>query len=506
MSHQVLPSDRWPLFELRASILDGGRTRLHFSFDFLVGDAWSLQVLLPRAEPRLTTSARAELPPLAVSFRDYVVAISRLEEWPGYQRALDYWRARLADLPPAPELPLAMSPAALATPHFARHAGRLATADWQRLKERAARGGLTPSGLLLAAFAEVLTVWTKSPRFTINVTLFNRLPLHPEVTQLVGDFTSLTLLAIDNSRPAPFGERAQRVQTQLCDDLDHARSRGIRVLRELARRAGRPGAGHHAGGLHQHPRPRRRRARRWPGWREAELGFVVSQTPQVWLDHQVLEEPPGPPIAGTWSRSCSRPGWSRRCSRPTSGCWSGWPPTRRPGSDAAPCWRRSAELALYAAANATAGPVPDGLLHDPFAARRRPPARGGGDRGDLTLTYGELARRANALARQLRALGAAADCLVAVVMEKGWEQSSACSRILPRRGLPAGRPGPARGPPQLPARERRRRDRPHPAPCSRRARVAGRGAPPRIPRPAPDEDGGPLPAGRFPAGRRTSPT
>ncbi len=47
MSHQVLPSDRWPLYELRASLLDGGRVRLHFSFDFLVGDAWSLQVLLP---------------------------------------------------------------------------------------------------------------------------------------------------------------------------------------------------------------------------------------------------------------------------------------------------------------------------------------------------------------------------------------------------------------------------------------------------------------------------
>ena len=33
MSHQVLPTDRWPLFEIRASLLSGGRVRLHMSFD-----------------------------------------------------------------------------------------------------------------------------------------------------------------------------------------------------------------------------------------------------------------------------------------------------------------------------------------------------------------------------------------------------------------------------------------------------------------------------------------
>jgi non-ribosomal peptide synthetase component F len=37
---------------------------------------------------------------------------------------------------------------------------------------RAAHVGLTPSGALLAAFAEILTVWSKSPRFTLNLALF----------------------------------------------------------------------------------------------------------------------------------------------------------------------------------------------------------------------------------------------------------------------------------------------------------------------------------------------
>src|SRR6185295_12797140 len=291
MSHQVLPSDRWPLYELRASLLDGDRVRLHFSFDFLIGDAWSLQVLLP--ELSLAYHGRElELQPLALSFRDYVLALAALEESAVYRRAFDYWMARLNDFPSAPELPLAMNPEAVRRPTFVRHPGRLETAKWQRLKERAARSGLTPSGLLLSAYAEVLTVWSKTPRFAINVTLFNRLPLHPQVAELVGDFTSLTLLAIDNSRPAPFSERAQRVQTQLFEDLDHSAVSGIRVLRELSRRQG----GH---GPTMMPviftstltqiSPREALA----GLGEAELGFVISQTPQVWLDHQVLEDPLG---------------------------------------------------------------------------------------------------------------------------------------------------------------------------------------------------------------------
>ncbi|HSS52915.1 MAG TPA: amino acid adenylation domain-containing protein, partial [Thermoanaerobaculia bacterium] len=237
MSHQVLPSDVWPLYELRASLLGDDQVRLHLSFDFLIGDAWSLQLLL--SELSLVYLGReAELRPLSLSFRDYVLATSAMEDWPVYRQALAYWTERLDDFPPAPDLPLAMNPEAMGTPVFARHSGHLGAESWQRLKERAARGGLTPSGVLLAVFAEVLTVWSKSPRFTINLTLFNRLPLHPEVNELVGDFTSLTLLAVDNSEPAPFGQRAQRIQKQLFEDLDHSALSGIRVLRELARRRG----------------------------------------------------------------------------------------------------------------------------------------------------------------------------------------------------------------------------------------------------------------------------
>ncbi|WP_198648531.1 condensation domain-containing protein [Cyanothece sp. BG0011] len=34
MSHQVLPWDKWPLFEFRATLLDENKIRLHISYDY----------------------------------------------------------------------------------------------------------------------------------------------------------------------------------------------------------------------------------------------------------------------------------------------------------------------------------------------------------------------------------------------------------------------------------------------------------------------------------------
>ncbi|HEV7514898.1 MAG TPA: amino acid adenylation domain-containing protein, partial [Thermoanaerobaculia bacterium] len=72
-----------------------------------------------------------------------------------------------------------------------------------------------------------------------------------------------------------------------------------------------------------------------------------------------------------------------------------------------------------------------GLLHEPFTARAaREPERVAVLAGDLHWSYGELSRRAVGLARRLRELGAAPNTLVAVVMEKGWEQVVAVLAIL----------------------------------------------------------------------------
>jgi amino acid adenylation domain-containing protein len=434
MSHQVLPSDRWPLFEVRASRLDEERTRFHISFDFLIGDAWSWQILT-RDLVRFYQEPDALLPPLELSFRDYVLATVDFERSPAFERALAYWRGRLADLPPAPDLPLMKSPAALGRPRFVRHGARVEPATWSRLKERASRSGLTPSGVLLATFAEVLAAWSKSPRLTLNLTLFNRLPLHHQVDQVVGDFTSLTLLAVDASVPGTFEQRARRIQAQLWEDLDHRYVSGIRVMRELSRLQG---------GLARAAMPvvftstlnlaaQRDAEAAEAGARGETLGeggYEISQTPQVWIDHQVTEQ-------GGWLTY----NWDVVEGLFPDGFIEGMFAVyhaqieRLANEDGA--WSRTSfallpaeQLELRAGVNATGhdfGAAAEQLLHTLMAGADDHPAVVAPGR---TLSYGELHRRALALGHLLRAAGARPNALVGVVMEKGWEQAVGVLGIL----------------------------------------------------------------------------
>lgn len=107
------------------------------------------------------------------------------------------------------------------------------------------------------------------------------------MNEIVGDFTSLLLLAVDHSGRQTFEQRAKQLQEQLWRDFDHRYYSGVRVLRDLV---------HRQGDTAQAIMPvvftsllARQPSSIYPApWQETIYG--VTQTPQVWLDHQVLEE------------------------------------------------------------------------------------------------------------------------------------------------------------------------------------------------------------------------
>ncbi|BCL21689.1 AMP-binding protein [Streptomyces tuirus] len=90
-----------------------------------------------------------------------------------------------------------------------------------------------------------------------------------------------------------------------------------------------------------------------------------------------------------------------------------------------------AAVAEREAYNRTGGPLPSGLLHAPFfTAAAATPERTAVVTPGRTLSYGELAARAGGIARRLTGLDVRPNDLVAVVMEKGWEQCAAVLGIL----------------------------------------------------------------------------
>jgi pyochelin synthetase len=418
MDHQVFQVEQWPIFAIRVSRLDQRRVKIHVSVESLFVDAWSTRILL-RDFQQLYHEPETGLPPLDLLFRDYVLAEQQLQASELYRRSQDYWTNRLRDLPPAPDLPLAIDPGSLKHPHFVPHKAQLEAPVWQQLKARGARVGLTSSGTLLAAFAEVLATWSKFPRFCINLTIFNRLPLHEQVNNIVGDFTSLLLLAVDYSLPE-FEQRAKRLQEQLWRDFEHHYYSGVRVLRGLARLQGSSTQammpvvftsllGQEIGAT-------------YPAlWQETT--YFVTQTPQVWLDHQVLEEAGNLVLYWHTAEALFPLGlidemfeaYIRLLHRLATDdtAWQSHSLELIP----------SPQLAQRALINATEAPVSDQLLHSMFLeqAVKQPdhlalisPRR--------SLTYQEVLNEATLLGHQLRQLGSRPNHLVAVVMEKGWEQ------------------------------------------------------------------------------------
>jgi acyl transferase domain-containing protein/non-ribosomal peptide synthetase component F len=433
MSHQVIPADRWPLFEVRASLLPDGVTRVHLSLDLLIVDAWSVQLLF-RELGLLYADPEAPLPPLELSYRDYLLADVAFRDSETFRRSLEYWRRRLPSLPGPPELPLARSPESIDSPRFARRNGRLAAEPWERLKARAAASGLTASGLLLAAFSEVLAAWSKGPRFLLNLTLFNRLPIHPQVGEVVGDFTSLVLLEVDAAGAGPFEERARRLQRRLWEDLDHRHVSGVRVLRERARSAGNAGG---AAAPVVFTSLLVGTPRRDPAEPAADplprADYVIGQTPQVWIDHVVGESEAG--LSYFWEavEDLFPPGLLDDMFAAYQGLLARLadePETWQARPSLTPAEHR----ALQAAANATAAPISgvSGARHHPLFVEpaRRDPGRPAVLSAARNLTYGELRRRAAHLGRRLRELGARPNRLVAVVLDKGWEQAAAVLGVL----------------------------------------------------------------------------
>jgi len=272
----------WPMFDVRLSFT-ARRSVLHLSFDLLIADFMSVQLLLDELH-RLYQTSGEPLPALDVTFRDYLAAQQRLKDRRVYRRARDYWWRRIDDLPPAPKLPMRTDPRKRGHADFHRWQTRLSPARWRRLRALCASKGLTSSSAVLGAYAETVNRWTSQDGFTLGVTLLNRLPVHQRIDQLVGDFSSVDLLEVRPRAEDTFFEGARALQARLWADMDHAACSGVEVLRELGSRRGRaealmPIVFTSAIALDD---------REPEFWRNATLVHGLTQTPQVWIDCQAL--------------------------------------------------------------------------------------------------------------------------------------------------------------------------------------------------------------------------
>ncbi|MGB6246252.1 condensation domain-containing protein [Gordonia sp. (in: high G+C Gram-positive bacteria)] len=263
--------DRWPLVAPHALLTDAG-VRIGWSIDVLVCDASSFALLYAE----LGIAYRGEPLPAAptVTFADVVARLEARTRSDAYRRSRDYWRARAATLP-GPPVVWTGAPSIDAA-GFDRLAITLDPGERDALRAWARSASTTESAAILTLYLRMLARWSGQRHFSVVTTSFDDRP-----AGVVGDFTELTVLEARVTDDAADDLRA--VTTQLFEDLDHRGYSAVDVLADRGRVDGSrftlpvvftSTLGSDVGaGLD------------WAG----PLVFGRSQTPQVYLDHQVYE-------------------------------------------------------------------------------------------------------------------------------------------------------------------------------------------------------------------------
>lgn len=281
-STQMLDIEAGEVLAIALSLLNDGGSRLHLDIDFIAVDAASYRTLM-RELALLYEDLDVVLPPLLVSYRDYRVANEK--RWPKVKEEVgQWWRERLGSLPEGPQLPLKdrLDSATRTTRRHFHFAPELRDTLYATCRQY----GLTPAAVLATILAETLAGWSREPRFLLNVPLFLRPMSGPDLSGLVGDFSSSVMLEVDMGPRDNFVERARRVQSRLHEDAGQSDYGGVQVLRDLGRMKGRQitapvvfTSGLNLGELFD---PVVRRVFGDPVW-------IISQGPQVLLDAQVTE-------------------------------------------------------------------------------------------------------------------------------------------------------------------------------------------------------------------------
>ncbi|MFC9873928.1 non-ribosomal peptide synthetase [Nocardia salmonicida] len=490
-THQRMAVEDGQVIDIALTRLADGRTRLHLDVDMLAADAMSYRILI-------TDLARLyhgePLPPQDYTFRQYLAehAATHVSDNAAAQqgtaaglpqgpsaiaderaRDRDWWQDRLSELPGAPELPLAQH---TADPNRTIRLHRwLSPQAKAQVFDAAHARGITPAMALASVFAETIGGWSAQRRFLLNLPLFHREPVHPQVDGVVGDFTSSVLLEVDVTEPATVADRARALQQRLHEAGAHSAYSGLEVLRDLGRHRGEPvlapivyTSALNLGEL-------------FPDIVTDTFGdpvWIISQGPQVLLDAQITEVRGG--LLLNWDiretafpagmvdamfaryieaieRLGGRPSELAEASEPGGAQPTAVEPARVeetlpvvPADAAAVSagrirftggagWQAEAgvripveQAATRARVNSTAGPVSGGLLHTGFFANAATNPSAPAVLWEPTgqLTYGELAADALAVAGALRESGVTPGDSVAVQLPKGPDQIVAVIGVL----------------------------------------------------------------------------
>lgn len=285
LSHKKYVKDDFPLFTMKA-IEQEGRYRIAVSIDLIIADGMSLYEMIaeinyyiehPDAEPVDYTQELSEM----------VEYYHQSKKTKRYEKAKKYYLDHIDSLYEAPKLNyLTNTEKETIYCHKEHTIGKRMYDD---LKKKAAENGFSVTDVLLGVYAMVLSRYSQNAEMSINVTAFKR-PDGEVYRHVIGDFTTSMLVQSNFDIQKTFQENVKQIKAKLFTALKYQDFEVTQIIKELEKR-GRTSLmpivftsmlfeedsllGEHF-----------------------EQGYIVSQTPQVYLDCQVKNS--GGELIITW--------------------------------------------------------------------------------------------------------------------------------------------------------------------------------------------------------------
>lgn len=282
-SDKYYNTEIWPMFDIGITE-STEKSTLHLSFDFLIADWASIWILLMEFEEKYYNKTKKNKDS-TISFRNYVLNEIGMKNGIQYSKDREYWAKRLDTIPEAPNLPLQSNTAK--SNRFTRIAQTLKTEEWKKIKSFSMQKGVTPTATVLSIFSMCLERWSVNKKFALNLTTLMRNDKYTNIYKTIGDFTSVDILEVDLSREKTFSEFVKEVNKQIFEDLDHNSYSGIEVIRDLRKK-------------------RKNNRLFYPIIFTSSIGLIeldrmrgkinnngISQTPQAFLDCQVMDSEDG---------------------------------------------------------------------------------------------------------------------------------------------------------------------------------------------------------------------
>lgn len=429
MVNHVFPIGQWPFFDVMMSCLPENKSRIHLAIDLMIADGNSVQLLIEQFVSLLNN--KIQINPPSITYRDYRTALPKQLDAKQVEVATHYWKQKLQLLLPGPQF--------INTKYSHKQARVRQEAmfqDWCEIKRLIQKKNIPASYVLLTAFADVLLAWNERKPFTLVVVNWDRPAIHPEIQDIIGDFTSLSWLTVESNQGS-FMERVQHNYESVQDDLRHSCVSGLSILRNNILSRSRKTMELPSVVYTQMPLKQSIKLSS-----QVELGFGLSQTPQVNLDCMSLEVD-----------ECLHLHWDRIEEAidvdQSAAMFQDYQDLLEKLAKDIDCWESSVyfeELAGEKTCSKISLPLTEwnetyvdygkknSLCQLIETATEQYGTATALVFGDLCLTYSELNRRANQWAHYFRQLGLNADQPVALVMERGIEMVVALIAILKAGG------------------------------------------------------------------------